>query len=173
MNSSTTTNTHGTSMPWVTGLLTMLLIVVQFCSASVFDQLVYNRDAIASGEVWRLVSGHLTHLDWQHLAMNAAAFIGLGYLIETDGANGRRNLLIVLTAAAAAISTALLVFSPATALYAGLSGVLNGLFAYIWLAILCPHTVVVVAGVVGRWRCQGCIRSNLRSGFFRLTGLAT
>ena len=133
MTSPTATSTHGTTLPWVTGLLTTLLIVLQFCSPGVFDQLVYSRDAIASGEIWRLASGHLTHLDWNHLAMNAAALLGFGYLIETDGHVGRRNLLIVLAASAAAISTALFVFAPATALYAGLSGVLNGLFAYVCL----------------------------------------
>lgn len=124
---------HGTKVPWVTTTLAALLVVLQFVSSGVFEHLVFDRAAIFNGELWRLVTGHLVHLDWNHLALNAAALLGLGYLIETDPNNGRRKLLAVLIASTAAISAALLIFNPATALYAGLSGVLNGLFAFICL----------------------------------------
>ncbi|NNE21682.1 MAG: rhombosortase [Rhizobiales bacterium] len=133
MPSLSTTNAHGTCVPWVTGSLAALLVVLHIGAAGVFGDLVYDRTAILNGEVWRVLTGHLVHLDWNHLALNALALLGLGYLIETDGPGGRRNVLAVLGASIAAIGAALLVFHPMTILYAGLSGALNGLFAFICL----------------------------------------
>ena len=148
MTTQSTTDPHGTPVPWVTGTLASLLVILQVISSGLFEHLIYDRAAIASGEIWRLATGHLVHLDWNHLALNAAAFVGLGYLIETDGHKGRHNLLTVSAAGVATISAALYLLSPATALYAGISGVLNGLFAlvclqffastrsWIWIALL-------------------------------------
>lgn len=124
---------HGTPVPWVTGTLAALLFVLHVGAAGLFGDLVYDRSAILNGEAWRLLTGHLVHLDWNHFVLNVAALLGLGYLIETDTQNGRRNLLAVLGASIAAIGAALLVFHPATILYAGLSGALNGLFAFVCL----------------------------------------
>jgi len=127
------TRTHGTLVPWVTGTLAALLVVLHVGAAGLFGDLVYDRSAILGGDAWRLLTGHLVHLDWNHLILNVAALLGLGYLIESDGQHGRRNLLAVLGASIAAIGVALLAFHPATILYAGLSGALNGLFAFVCL----------------------------------------
>ena len=42
--------------------------------------LQYDRAALATGEWWRLVTGHLVHLGWDHLALNVAGLIGLWWL---------------------------------------------------------------------------------------------
>ena len=34
--------------------------------------LQYDRAALAAGEWWRLVTAHLVHLGWDHLALNVA-----------------------------------------------------------------------------------------------------
>jgi rhomboid family GlyGly-CTERM serine protease len=125
------TTIRGTKVPRFTVALTALLVGLHCLSPYHFDELAYDRAAIMSGEIWRMITGHLVHLDWQHLALNAAAFIGLGWLIETDGPNGRRTLMSTLVASAVLISCTLLLFAPATAYYAGLSGALNGLFALV------------------------------------------
>lgn len=127
------TKSHGTPVPWVTATLAVLLVALHVAAAGVFGDLVYDRTAILNGEIWRVLTGHLVHLDWSHLTLNVAALLGLGYLIETDGPDGRRNLLAILGASIAAIGAALLVFHPMTILYAGLSGALNGLFAFVCL----------------------------------------
>ena len=133
MTIQSTTNSHGTPVPWVTATLTAVLVVLHVGAAGLFGDLVYDRTAILNGETWRLLTGHLVHLDWNHLTLNAVALLGLGYLIETDGHAGRGNLLAVLGASITAISAALLVFNPTTILYAGVSGALNGLFAFVCL----------------------------------------
>ena len=35
----------------------------------------YDRGALASGELWRLVTAHLVHLSWGHLWLNLAALV--------------------------------------------------------------------------------------------------
>ena len=127
--------THGTQVPWVTALLTATLVLVQVLSPTLFTHLVYDRAAILDGQIWRLVTGHLVHLDWNHLSANAAALFGLGWLVETAPGNGRKNLVTVLVASIAVISALLMLFAPATAFYAGLSGALNGLFAFACLQL--------------------------------------
>jgi rhomboid family GlyGly-CTERM serine protease len=87
----------------------------------------YERDAIANGEYWRLVSGHLVHLGLGHLWPNLAALVVVGALF--DGVLSNKDLWRVCLAAAAAIDLGLYVLEPDVAWYVGLSGVLHGLVA--------------------------------------------
>jgi rhomboid family GlyGly-CTERM serine protease len=87
----------------------------------------YEREAIASGEYWRLVTGHLVHLGVGHLWPNLAALAVIGALF-TDvfrNADWWRGCL----ASAAAIDMGLYLFDPEVRWYVGLSGVLHGLVA--------------------------------------------
>ena len=38
---------------------------------------VYDRDAIAAGEAWRLLSSHLSHSDLEHLLLNLLGLVTL------------------------------------------------------------------------------------------------
>jgi rhomboid family GlyGly-CTERM serine protease len=44
--------------------------------------LVYERDAIAQGELWRLASGHLVHFSALHLTVNLLVLLSAGWLLE-------------------------------------------------------------------------------------------
>ena len=44
--------------------------------------LQYEREAILAGEWWRLITGHLVHLDAAHLAVNAAVILTWLYLFD-------------------------------------------------------------------------------------------
>ena len=125
---------HGMQVPWVTLTLTAVMVGAHLIPGA-FETLVYDRSAIQGGEFWRLATGHLIHLDWNHLAANVAAFLGLGWLVETTPGTGRASLLKLLALAAGAISLMLLTASAGTMLYAGLSGALNALFAYTCLEL--------------------------------------
>lgn len=92
----------------------------------------WQRDLVLS-EPWRLITGHLVHLDGSHLAMNLAGLTVLWALVG-DTLSTRRWSLVAL-AAALAISGGLLL-APVS-WYVGLSGVLHALLA---------------AGVVTLWR---------------------
>lgn len=91
--------------------------------------LEYDRVAIiASGEFWRLVSGHLPHTNLQHLLLNCAGLLLLWIL---HGHHYRTLPFLGATGFAALMTgLGLLWFSPQTDLYVGLSGVLHGLI--IW-----------------------------------------
>jgi rhomboid family GlyGly-CTERM serine protease len=88
------------------------------------ESLAFNADAVAGGEVWRLVTGHFVHADLEHLAWNGLALAVLGWLIERE----ERTLLLV-ALSAGVLSVSALLLSPLATLsqYCGLSGVLNSL----------------------------------------------
>jgi rhomboid family GlyGly-CTERM serine protease len=87
----------------------------------------YQRDAIADGQVWRLVSGHLVHLGLGHLWPNLAALVVIGALFEGVFSNADWWRLSLVCAAA--IDLGLYVLDPEIRWYVGLSGVLHGFVA--------------------------------------------
>lgn len=103
----------------------------------------FNAADIFSGEVWRIVSGHLMHVDLEHLLWNCLGLAVLGTLLEYRS----RAVLLASTGAGIAFVSALLL-TPYAQLdyYCGLSGVLNTLLLVVlwfewrltrsWLIIL-------------------------------------
>lgn len=108
-------------------LLALAAAVLAFTSFGDVTQglLRYDRTAIANGEWWRGLTGHLMHLNGTHLALN---LIGLALCALLVGA-GLRGIkgIAVLCGAAAACSLGLWLFNPEVQWYTGLSGVLHGL----------------------------------------------
>ena len=88
--------------------------------------LSWDRQALADGEWWRLVSGHLIHLDGYHAALNVVAAILLAALV---GKVFRTlQVLYIIGIAVIAIDAGLWWLS-AVDWYVGLSGVLHALAA--------------------------------------------
>lgn len=84
----------------------------------------YDREAIAGGEIWRLVSGHLVHLGPSHFAMNVLALAIL--VVVLPALATWRQWLFCFLLSALSIDIGLFVFQPAVSWYVGLSGVLHG-----------------------------------------------
>ncbi len=87
----------------------------------------YQRDALAQGEWWRLLTGHLVHLGPAHLAWDLAALVLIWRLFGDRLDNGRW-LLVTLTAMVG-IDAGLWWLDPRLRWYLGLSGLLHGWFA--------------------------------------------
>jgi len=87
----------------------------------------YDRAAVASGQVWRLVTAHLVHLGWGHLWPNLLALLLIGGLLEEF--LKPLEWLAASAVTAVAISLGLYLLDPDTQWYVGLSGVLHGLVA--------------------------------------------
>jgi rhomboid family GlyGly-CTERM serine protease len=87
----------------------------------------YDRAAIGSGQVWRLITGNLVHLGWAHLWPNLLALLLIGGLLE-EFLNPLEWLAASIVTGVA-ISAGLYLFQPDTQWYVGLSGVLHGLVA--------------------------------------------
>lgn len=107
----------------------------------------YQRDAIESGEYWRLVSGHLVHLGFGHLWPNLAALVVIGALFEGIFRNG--DWVRASLASAAAIDLGLYVLDPGVVWYVGLSGVLHGLVAAGAFALLLRRQMLGAALALG------------------------
>jgi len=117
--------------------------------------LLYDRAAIAGGEVWRLATGHFLHVDLPHLAWNVSALLGLGWLFEEAAGEGAGRLAAAATAGCAGVSVWLLLAEPDLARYCGLSGALNAVYAVLlvdlwrrtgWMA--CPALIAADAAKI-------------------------
>ena len=88
--------------------------------------LLYQREAILTGEAWRLWSGNLVHTNYYHMLLNLAGFWIL--LLLCGPALPLKLLISSIFLTATVIGSALLLWHPDIIWYAGLSGVLYGLF---------------------------------------------
>ncbi len=85
---------------------------------------IWNIDQIQSGQWWRIVSGNLTHTNHAHFLMNIAAL----WLVAALFRPTIKSFIITTTIMSVLVGSAMMLFSFHT--YAGLSGVLHGLFAF-------------------------------------------
>ncbi|MBI4602786.1 MAG: rhombosortase [Planctomycetes bacterium] len=111
------------------GGLTLTLLAIAtaaLVSPRLAEGLQLDRGAVASGEAWRLLTGHLTHWSPEHFLWDAGAFAVLGLLCER---RGRRRYAACLGLSAAAIGLGFLLACPELPAYRGLSGVDSALFA--------------------------------------------
>ncbi|MFK7730026.1 MAG: rhombosortase [Pseudomonadales bacterium] len=90
----------------------------------------FERAGFASFELWRLLSGHLIHLSWNHLLLNAAGLILLAILFES--AWQAKDVVFGGAFSALSISLGIYLWFPDVGWYVGLSGVLHA-----WFAIAC------------------------------------
>lgn len=135
------------SLPWLTasGVAIATLLWLVFGAAP--ESLVFDRDAIAAGEIWRLVTGHWVHSDAGHALWDIGALAIIGWLLEPQG---RWRMIAVALAGMLAVDVCLWWFMPALDRYCGLSGLLNAMFIVaivdLWRAY--RHPVYVLAGLI-------------------------
>lgn len=103
-----------------------LLIGVIAQLPSLQPLLVWDRQAIINGELWRILTGNITHTNWVHLAMNAAAFVIISFIFRIHyHAKGYSLLIFIIS-----VVIGLCLFATSITWYAGFSGVLHGIFAW-------------------------------------------
>ena len=125
------------SRPWAT-LLVAGVALSAFVIPGAPILLELDRSRLASGELWRLVTGHLAHFGGRHLAYDLAALGLLGWICEPRWPSRTRWALAL---AAPAIAVAVLALDPDVVRYRGLSGLASCLFV-----LLCVRTVREAAG---------------------------
>lgn len=115
-------------------------MLVWAAGTEVADLLRFQREAIASGQYWRLLTGHWAHLGWQHLALNLAGVVVIWLLVGETLAGFKGWLLTGVIALATSLG--LLIFHPQIQWYVGLSGILHGLLVAGALQLLRSNPVV-------------------------------
>ena len=103
-------------------LVSILLIFMQFFQ----KDLLFLRENIQQGEIWRILTGNLVHSNYYHLGLNLAGF--WVFLLLFKEIMNSTQLLINLMLLISGVGMGLYIFNPELYWYAGLSGALYGLF---------------------------------------------
>jgi len=112
---------------WILCLVVSGLALIATAWPEGLGHLRYDRSGLANGEIWRVVSSHLVHLNAYHLLVD---LFGLILICEMQwGTMPLRHGFGLMGFSAAAIGMALWWLHPELEWYAGLSGALHGLWA--------------------------------------------
>lgn len=130
--------------------------------------LLYERTALAEGELWRIWTGHLVHFGWPHFLTDTGLWLILGWLLEARHPLFSRVALVVLPAF---VSAVLWWFDPEMGRYGGLSAINLGLLLFLalqgwrrnwadwfWPAVLAIYLGEVVLEIVQGGHGGGMIR---------------
>ncbi|UTV26922.1 rhombosortase [Photobacterium atrarenae] len=105
-------------------LAALLLAITQLPAIQAW--LAWDRQAIQAGEMWRILTGNLTHTNWPHMLMNTLALAIISFIFRAHVHLKSYTTLILGLSAVVGIA----ILASDIHWYAGLSGVLHGLFAW-------------------------------------------
>ncbi|MEQ8268574.1 MAG: rhombosortase [Parvibaculum sp.] len=141
-----TATDHGRfSLPWFPLFLAGAMAAIHFAGAAWSEVLIFDRARIEAGEIWRLVTGHLVHLNLQHLLWNAIAFVVLAAMARHDEGISYTRQAGIMLAGVAVIDVAL--YAGPLSFYAGFSGVLNALWAVMIVEAWRQKKSLLIAGI--------------------------
>lgn len=91
--------------------------------------------ALKQGEIWRLITPIFLHFSIMHIVFNVWATLSLGTLIEYRRGTRVLSILVLITAIASNTGQYLysVEYEHGLGVFGGLSGVLYGLFGYLWV----------------------------------------
>lgn len=106
------------TLPFVTAAMGLGAVLLSLLPSS-FTFLGYDRVAIGSWQVWRLLTCHFVHVNVSHLLWDLSALMVLGFLFE---APLRKSYIMSIAAGIVIIPVAVFIFQPGLRYYCGLSG---------------------------------------------------
>ncbi len=115
------------SARWQFAAIVSLISLFLLAWPAATDLLMWKRAELGDGQAWRWISGHFVHLSVRHCLTNLLGLLVICEYVWDEFGLTEACTLSIGTAA----STSLLLwwFSPAIQWYAGLSGLLHGLWA--------------------------------------------
>lgn len=105
----------------------ILAVCLPLCWPTALASLMWQRDGLANAQYWRLITAHLVHLNLRHLLLNLLGLILICELLWDD--LPLPDAVALLLVSALGVSLLLWLNQPQLMWYAGLSGVLHGLWA--------------------------------------------
>ena len=102
--------------------VSLLSFLLQFWQ----PQMIYVRDTVSQGEVWRIVTSQLVHTNWPHYLLNISSVWLFALLFYTT--INFKTFTIYLFLLALAVGACIHLWEPTILWYAGLSGVIYGLY---------------------------------------------
>jgi rhomboid family GlyGly-CTERM serine protease len=131
-------------------IITLLIVfsaTAVFLSRDVSSLLIFNREAILTGELWRLFTGHLVHFSGSHLLYDCIPLLVSGAILESES---RRRFALLSLVAAMLVSASILLFEPRLHFYGGLSAlVLVYIAALARSEIFYPRiSVMILTGIL-------------------------
>lgn len=128
----------------------MPLFITNYWESGQYIQYLGVLPEIQHGQVWRVFTPIFIHFDLLHILFNMLWLRDLGNMIEGRQSTWQLALLVVVIAACSNLAEFFLGHTPA---FGGMSGVVYGLFGYIWLRgkfdpasglFLHPSTVIMM-----------------------------
>ena len=154
-------------LPWICLAAAAAALLIQLNPAW-RDALLYDRAALARGEVWRVWTGHLVHFGWPHFVADTGLLLILGWLLAARHARFTRRALAFMPVFIGAV---LYWLDPAMPRYGGLSAIDLGLLVYLalqgwqrhwadwfWPAVLVIYVGEIVFEIIQGGRGGGMIR---------------
>lgn len=106
-----------------------ILGVFSLCAALAGDAgrewLRWDRDAIAAGQLWRVVSGHFVHMSWSHFLLNFSGLVLVWLIVGERLAS--ISWVLIMTICIAGMGLGFWFLDPELQWYVGMSGLLHGL----------------------------------------------
>ena len=113
------------------------LLIIQSGGSGAAAALRYDRDALAAGQWWRLLSAHVIHLGFEHALLDTAGLALMWALFARD--YPWRGWVLILGLSVVGVDVGLWLLSSTTQWYVGSSGVLHGVLAAGTVAHLRSH----------------------------------
>jgi rhomboid family GlyGly-CTERM serine protease len=107
--------------------------LIAYAFPAVSDLIVYDRQLVLQGQVWRLVTGVFVHFSMSHLVWNLLVFCLSAWVVETSG-KSKFPLLCILGALIPGVWFAAGI--PQMARYGGISGLATAMVVYLCLGRL-------------------------------------
>lgn len=116
---------HRVSQPAIALAVAIAALCVMLQTAGFDQTLRFDRDAIANGQFWLLLSGNFVHLGPSHLFMNMAGFALVVALVWSHFTTGEWVLITIFSSLV--VGVCLYLFDSDVFWYVGFSGTLHGL----------------------------------------------
>ncbi len=119
----------------LTILIAIFIISVAAQHPYLHDLMMWDAHLITNGEVWRIITGHFTHANFNHFLLNIAG-IGLILLLFPSSCRAKPLSLAML---GISILTGISLLFTDVLVYTGLSGILHGFFMFLVLSEIAFH----------------------------------